>query len=493
VIAKQLNRLARRTSLVIPGGVRSSGRKTTVPRVRGEKDEKGAILILALVFLLLSGGIVGALANWTTNDLTNTTSFASARSLHYAADDATNLAIQNIRYAPLLSTGQTLNASPPSSCWSTSSNPIATIDGESMDVWCSTAWNPSSAKTRVVTFSTCLQVGVLNNASAANCASTPLLQAVVTFDDYPAGVSVPSLGQCVVYCGTGVTVNSWAWLPVVPNVTSIGTTSGSITGGTSVTISGTGFVPNATTVNFVEESADTPTGDNTIVPATVTSVSQNSITASSPGVIAGTTYFVTVTTPGGTSADGPVFTYLQNVAPTVSSIGQTTGSSTGGTLVTINGTGFVTGATVNFVEESSGIPSTPAVSLPATYVTVDSSAKMTAVSPAIVAGTTYFVTVTTPGGTVRGPVFTYLLLYPIVSGISPASGSTAGGTTVTITGTGFLNGSTVAFGLIPSLSVTVVSSTSITATSPPGIAGVANVSVTTAAGTSSNVASFTYS
>jgi hypothetical protein len=65
-----------------------------------------------------------------------------------------------------------------------------------------------------------------------------------------------------------------------------------------------------------------------------------------------------------------------------------------------------------------------------------------------------------------------------VSGISPTSGTTAGGTPVTITGTGFLAGATVSLGGTAATGVTVVSSTSITATAPAHAAGAVNVVVT---------------
>ena len=127
------------------------------------RDETGAVLVLALVFLIAVGGIVGALANWATNDLNNTAKFTSARSLQYAATSVTQTAIQSMRYAPLLSTAQglqTLNASPPSYCWGTGGNSsLTTVEGttsENMTVWCSTVWTPTSGNTRVVTFSTCL-------------------------------------------------------------------------------------------------------------------------------------------------------------------------------------------------------------------------------------------------------------------------------------------------------------------------------------------------
>src|SRR5580692_3615754 len=66
------------------------------------RDESGAVLVLALVFLVAVAMIVGALATWTSNDLNNSSQFKSARSLQFAVGGATNVAIQNIRYAPLL-------------------------------------------------------------------------------------------------------------------------------------------------------------------------------------------------------------------------------------------------------------------------------------------------------------------------------------------------------------------------------------------------------
>ena len=67
---------------------------------------------------------------------------------------------------------------------------------------------------------------------------------------------------------------------------------------------------------------------------------------------------------------------------------------------------------------------------------------------------------------------------PMVSGVSPTSGTTAGGTPVTITGTGFLAGATVSLGGTAATGVTVVRSTSITATAPAHAAGAVNVVVT---------------
>lgn len=74
---------------------------------------------------------------------------------------------------------------------------------------------------------------------------------------------------------------------------------------------------------------------------------------------------------------------------------------------------------------------------------------------------------------------------PIVSGVTPAAGPLAGGTSVTISGVN-LNGATaVDFGGNAATSFTVNSSAQITATSPAGSAGTVNITVTTPNGTSS--------
>ena len=72
-------------------------------------------------------------------------------------------------------------------------------------------------------------------------------------------------------------------------------------------------------------------------------------------------------------------------------------------------------------------------------------------APAIVSGATYFVTVSTPGGTSQTtssdsnsfvPTFTYTPVVPTVKAIvGTAAGSTIGNTTITVQGTGFWNAS----------------------------------------------------
>ena len=66
---------------------------------------------------------------------------------------------------------------------------------------------------------------------------------------------------------------------------------------------------------------------------------------------------------------------------------------------------------------------------------------------------------------------------PAVANISPAAGPTTGDTIVTITGANFSGATAVYFGTAKAINFTVVSSTQITATSPPGT-GAADVTVT---------------
>jgi hypothetical protein len=110
---------------------------------------------------------------------------------------------------------------------------------------------------------------------------------------------------------------------------------------------------------------------------------------------------------------------------------------------------------------------------------------------------TYVAVVDTSADTVADTGSPFTLTAPPVStvtAVSPTTGLTSGGTAVTITGTNFLPGATVKFGTVSATGITVVSATSITATSPANSVGVVDVTVTTGGGTSatSSADQFTY-
>lgn len=82
---------------------------------------------------------------------------------------------------------------------------------------------------------------------------------------------------------------------------------------------------------------------------------------------------------------------------------------------------------------------------------------------------------------------------PTVTGISPTSGPTVGGTSVTITGTNLTDATSVTIGGAAATGITVISATSITATTPAGTAGAKDVVVTTTfGGTGTGTGLFTY-
>ncbi|HZE15541.1 MAG TPA: IPT/TIG domain-containing protein, partial [Mycobacterium sp.] len=72
---------------------------------------------------------------------------------------------------------------------------------------------------------------------------------------------------------------------------------------------------------------------------------------------------------------------------------------------------------------------------------------------------------------------------PVVSSVSPASGPAAGGTTVTVSGTGLYGATAVNFGATPATSFKVDTPSQVTAVAPAGT-GTVDVTVTTAGGTS---------
>ena len=82
---------------------------------------------------------------------------------------------------------------------------------------------------------------------------------------------------------------------------------------------------------------------------------------------------------------------------------------------------------------------------------------------------------------------------PTVTAISPASGLTSGGTTITLNGTNFFGASSVTVGGALATSVNVVSATVLTAVTPAGSIGSAvSVSVTTPGGTGTLAGAFSY-
>ncbi|MEU0057576.1 IPT/TIG domain-containing protein [Streptomyces sp. NPDC006334] len=251
-----------------------------------------------------------------------------------------------------------------------------------------------------------------------------------------------------------------------PTLTAISPGQGLPAGGTTVTLTGTNLT-GATAVRFDGVAATSYTVN-----------SSTQITAVTPAHAAGAAA-VTVTTPSGTS-NALTFTYLA-AAPSVTALSPGQGPASGGTTVTLTGTNFTGATEVRFDDVA------------ATSFTVNSATQITAVTPAHAAGAAA-VTVTTPGGTSNPDnpsAYFFFAAGPSLTALTPGAGTTAGGTTVTLTGSDLLGATAVRFDGIAATSFTVDSSTQITAVAPAHGAGAAAVTVTTAGGTSNPLA-YTY-
>ena len=191
------------------------------------------------------------------------------------------------------------------------------------------------------------------------------------------------------------------------------------------------------------------------------------------------TVALTVYAADGTSI-GTAHTVLAGnvVAPAVTKVAPNKGPVGGGKGVTITGTNLSAATAVRFGSTAVGF-------------SVISSTKIVAVAPEHAAGIVD-VRVTAPTGT--SPVVTAdrYKFVPTVSSVSPSSGPVAGGTPVTVTGTGFNVGTgttIVKFGGAKALSVNCASSTTCVAVTPKHAAATVYVLVTVNAATSVKVAS----
>src|SRR5882724_5372834 len=245
-----------------------------------------------------------------------------------------------------------------------------------------------------------------------------------------------------------------------PSVASITPNTGTTSGGTAVTIMGTGFLSGAT----LKVGGTSAMG--------ITVVNSTSITATTPAHAAGAVSVVVTNTDAksGTLTNGYTYPAPPAPAPTVATITPTSGTTNGGTAVTITGTGFLAGATVKMGGTS------------ATVLAVVNSTLITATAPAHIAGAVDVVVTNTDTktGTLTSG-YTYTTApnpAPTVTAINPTAGVTTGGTTVSITGTGFLAGASVSFGGIAATGVALVNSTAISASTPAHAAGAVNVVVT---------------
>jgi hypothetical protein len=256
---------------------------------------------------------------------------------------------------------------------------------------------------------------------------------------------------------------------VAPNITSISPTT--VTAGQpgfTLTVNGAGFGSDSV-VSF----------NSTALSTTV--VNSNQVTASVPmslTTLAGTDS-ITLTS-GGATSNAATFT----VTPTVTSLSPNSATAGGpGFTLTVNGTGFSSGATVNF----NGTTLSTTVANP-TQLTA-------AVSASLISSAGSFPVSVTSGGLTSNSVTFTVVPAPSVSSLSP-NGAAVGSVafTLTVNGSNFGGDSVVQFNG-NSLTTTVVSASQVTASVPANLlasAGTFPVTVTSG-GSTSNSVNFTVS
>ncbi len=255
--------------------------------------------MLALAYLVVISLVVAMLSTWVSNDLNNSTKFSSSNALTVAASGMTDMAIQYVRYNPIISNSQAVApaVSPLVACWGgTNISEIPAIDGDQVAVWCTTEWNPLVAQTRTVTFYAC-PISVLAGA----CENSAFLTAIVIYDDYPPAParSAPIQDLCTVFCGQGMTIQSWQW--------------GSASGGSATGV--------AASLSFTNEPSDTTafastqasvlvldSGNNPVVDDTVTLVQQSGPSNGAvPGISSPTSVLTAYTNSAGVATFNSIY------------------------------------------------------------------------------------------------------------------------------------------------------------------------------------------
>ncbi|MFJ3952467.1 IPT/TIG domain-containing protein [Streptomyces sp. Je 1-4] len=255
--------------------------------------------------------------------------------------------------------------------------------------------------------------------------------------------------------------------PTGPTVTALVPASGPTTGGTAFAIIGTNLTGGTVTFNGVAALGVSINAMGTV------------LTGTTPPGPAGNVPVV-VTTPAGSTTVAGGFTYTAP-PPVVTLLSPSSGSTAGGTAFVVTGSNL-SGASVTF----NGVA--------ATGVSVNASGTaLVGFTPAGPLGNVPVVVTTPAGSTVVAGGYTYTAPpLPVVTLLSPSSGSTAGGTAFVVTGSN-LSGASVTFNGVAATGVSVnASGTALIGFTPAGPLGNVPVVVTTPGGSTVVAGGYTY-
>ncbi len=391
-----------------------------------------------------SGFDSGAIVQWNGTALSTT--FGSATQLTAAVPAALIAApgsatVTVIDNGVTSQTAATFTINPPPTISSLSPNAAVaggpvftlTVNGSNFDNSASVQWNGTGIPT---SFGSSTQLSATVAASLIASPGT----ALVTVTDHGATSSPATF--------------TIAPGPVITSLSPDTVTAGA--SGFTLTVNGTGFISGATvqwnstglTTTFVSSTQLTAA----VATALIATAGSATVTVTESGV----------TSPGApfTIAPGPVITSL---SPSTATAGQA------GFTLTVNGSGFVSGAVVQW----------NSTALTTTFVSATQLTAPVAASLVATAGSAT-VTVTENGVTSTGATFT-IAPPPVITSLSPNT-ATAGqaGFTLTVIGSGFISGAVVQWNTT-ALTTTFASATQLTATVTAGLvatAGSATVTVT---------------
>jgi len=248
-------------------------------------------------------------------------------------------------------------------------------------------------------------------------------------------------------------------------ISTVSPASASTLGGAAVTITGTNL--DATSRVRMGGTA-----------ATIVSHSPTSLVVTSPAHLAGTGV-VDVTTPSGSVAWNKSFAFVAPIAPTIKSLSPITGTTLGGTRITVTGNNLNQVATVQLGGTSVAILSASATTL-------------TFVAPSHAAGPATLVMKNVTGSASKSSAFTFVApTAPVVSMMVPSKGSEAGGTRVTFTGNSLGEVTEVKFGT-EQASVVSQSATILVVDAPAHAVGTVSVTLKNAAATTTATTLFSY-
>lgn len=243
-----------------------------------------------------------------------------------------------------------------------------------------------------------------------------------------------------------------------PQITGILPGGGPVSGGTPVTVTGSGFY-GATTVMFGEKTA---TSLKVLNDSVLTVVAPPHSTGSVP---------VSVTSDAGTGSTSVpplLYSYEESPLPRLSGISPASGPCDRSVTVTLTGSGFTGTEEVWFGNKTGYI------------ITIKDDSHMDVQTPLASPGV---LVIRLRNDHEPQPLFdpevTYTCEYPLpeLTGISPSSGPTPGGRVVTITGSGLSGATGVRFGNVFGTNLSVVNDYQLTIVSPPNPAGTVAVYV----------------